>query len=243
MQFFKKLALCIILAGAFLGLKPALASNIDVLAKGGSGGWLNVTRPLTADDMKGRLVLLDFWTYGCINCIQIIPDLKALENKFGDDLLIIGVHSAKFKGEQGNSRILSAAKRFGLEHPVINDSDFAIWNSFKVKAWPTLILLNEKGVEISRYQGEGHRLDLEKDIQKNIGNVVQGKGRDSVSSLILKEQSKSNLSFPARIKKYGDLFYIADSGNNRIIAINQTGKIIKKFFCLSFHESFQKINL
>ncbi|MCC7036596.1 MAG: hypothetical protein IT560_04735, partial [Alphaproteobacteria bacterium] len=86
--------------------------------------WLNSSRALTSEDASGRMVLLDFWTYGCINCMQIVPDLKKLEKEFGDKLLVVGVHSAKFSGEKGSERILSAAKRFGLEHPVINDSNF-----------------------------------------------------------------------------------------------------------------------
>jgi len=204
-------------------------SHFDTLAKGGAGGWLNVTRSLTTDDMNGRLVLLDFWTYGCVNCIQIIPDLKKIEDKFGDDVLIIGVHSAKFKGEQGNSRILSAAKRFGLEHPVINDSDFSIWKSFDVGAWPTLILLNPDGTKINRYVGEGHLKDIVKDIEKNISKVKKVEGRATIASLIPVEKNQSILSFPARIKKSGNLFYVADAGNDRILAVNQDGKIIKKY--------------
>lgn len=227
MQILRKLSLCVLLIGALMGSKPVLADNFSSLATGGAGGWLNVTRPITEADMKGRLVLLDFWTYGCVNCIQIVPDLKTLEQKFGDDLLVIGVHSAKFKGEQGNARILSAAKRFGLEHPVINDSDFAIWNSFKVQAWPTLVLLGTDGQEISRYEGEGHLKHLDADISKNISTTT--KHENSVASLILKEQKKSSLSFPAAIKKYGDLFYIADSGNNRIVAVDKDGKIVKTY--------------
>ncbi len=227
MQFFKKLSFYVLLISAFTGGRPALADNFASLATGGSGGWLNVTRPLSEADMKGRLVLLDFWTYGCVNCMQIIPDLKNLETKFGDNLLIIGVHSAKFKGEQANARILSAAKRFGLEHPVINDSDFAVWKSFQVEAWPTLVLLGANGQELSRYEGEGHLKSLDADISKNIGSTT--KHNTSVESLIAKEQKKSILSFPARIKKYGDLFYIADAGNSRIIAVDKGGKIVKTF--------------
>ena len=229
MRFLKKLALSAVLLSCLIGIQPAVADNLATLAKGGAGGWLNVTRPITEDDMKGRLVLLDFWTYGCVNCMQIVPDLKKLEQTFGDKLLIVGVHSAKFKGEQGNARILSAAKRFGLEHPVINDSDFAVWNNFKVEAWPTLILLGTDGQEISRYEGEGHLAELDKDIGDHVNAVTLVAKQAPVDTLILKEQKISTLCFPARIKQVGDSFYIADSGNDRIIAVDKDGKIIKKF--------------
>lgn len=227
MQLFRKLSLCLLAIGMLFGAQPASADDLSILAKGGAGGWLNVTHPITEVDMKGRLVLLDFWTYGCVNCMQIVPDLKTLETKFGDPLLIIGVHSAKFKGEQGNARILSAARRFGLQHPVVNDSDFAIWKEFQVEAWPTLILLGTDGQEISRYEGEGHLKELDADIAKHIPATLPYDR--PVSSLIAKEQEQTILSFPARIKKYGDLFYIADSGHNRILAVDKDGKIVATY--------------
>lgn len=183
--------------------------------------WLNVERPVTAADLKDRAVLLDFWTYGCINCMQIVPDLEYLEHKYGNGLLIIGVHSAKFKGEQGSSRILAAAKRFGLKHPVYNDSDFGVWNSFAVKAWPTQILIGPDGKEVARYQGEGHRAEIDKalaglDLKNNATPVP-------VSS----ENDKKILSFPARVfaDQTGKLF-IADSGHNRILKTDPSGKIL-----------------
>lgn len=232
MTFLKKLKVCIAILTAFWvfsGPKASLADTYSSLASGGSGGWLNVTRPLTEQDMRGRLVLLDFWTYGCINCMQIVPDLTYLEQTYGDNLLIIGVHSAKFKGEQGSDRILAAAKRFGLEHPVINDSDFGIWKNFRVEAWPTQILLGPDGQEINRYEGEGHRNELDKDISKRVKTLPPVKDLPSVATLVPQTQTNTVLSFPARVKQYGDTIYIADSGHNRIIAVDQTGKITREF--------------
>lgn len=199
------------------------AQTFDQLATGGVGGWLNVKRPLTVNDMKGRLVLLDFWTYGCINCMQIAPDLEKLEEMFGDRLLIISVHSAKFKGEQGSDRILEAAKRFGLKHPVANDSDYAIWKSHKVNAWPTLILLGPGGTELNRYVGEGHLEQIKADIVKNMRQVTN---TSSIAALVDGENAKGTLSFPARLAAgpEGTLF-VADTGHHRILEIDQNGKI------------------
>jgi thiol-disulfide isomerase/thioredoxin/sugar lactone lactonase YvrE len=210
-----------VLMGSFVTAAFA-ASSFDRLATGGVGGWLNVTRPVTAEDMKGRMVLLDFWTYGCINCMQVIPDLEYLEHKFGDSLLIIGVHSAKFQGEQGNDRILAAAQRFGLKHPVANDSDFAIWKSFGVGAWPTLVLLGPDGKEVARYSGEGHRDEIEQDVQKNIGLVT---AKSLVGPLVATDTDQSVLSFPSRIKLMGEDFLIADSGHHRFVVVGEDGKI------------------
>jgi thiol-disulfide isomerase/thioredoxin len=206
----------------------AQEAGYALLPGGGAGGWLHVTRPLTAADMQGRLVLLDFWTYGCINCIQIVPDLEYLENTFGERLLIIGVHSAKFEGEKGNDRILAAARRFGLKHPVINDSDFAIWKAFNVKAWPTQVLLDGTGNEIARYAGEGHRAQIESDIRgaiKDMPAPTQG-----IADLIAAMEHESPLLFPAHMAAandtpWGPVTFVADTGHNRIVAIDARGTV------------------
>lgn len=201
----------------------AQAQNLDVLAQGGAGGWLNTTRPLTVDDMQGRLVLLDFWTYGCINCMQVIPDLETLETMFGDQLLVIGVHSAKFEGEKGNDRILDAAKRFGLKHPVINDSDYAIWKSYKVKAWPTLIMLGPDGQELDRFVGEGHLEEMKTAIAKATPKVTN---TTPLTGVVSGKTGTGTLSYPARLAVGTDgTIYIADSGHHRIIGIDESGKI------------------
>jgi len=192
--------------------------------------WLNTTRPLTQKDAEGRMVLLDFWTYGCINCMQVVPDLKALEKQFGDRLLIIGVHSAKFVGERGSRRIEAAAKRFGLTHPVINDADFRVWKAFGAQAWPTLALLDGTGKRVALYAGEGHRADLARDIAAGLKTMAPEKGETPLSALEPKDKDTSVLSFPARLgyakgTPYGDLLFIVDSGHNRILGATLSGKV------------------
>ncbi len=216
------IVILVALAGVFA--TPAKAEDLrDQLVKGGAGGWLNVEKPVSFNDMDGRLVLLDFWTYGCINCMQVIPDLEYLEEKFGDKLLIIGVHSAKFTGEQGSDRILAAAQRFGLRHPIINDSDYGIWTSFGVKAWPTLVLLDGKGDEISRYSGEKNRANLERDIQQSISGVTASSALPVIAA---SGKEKSLLWFPSRIiRANGEGYFLADTGHNRIIGFDDAGQI------------------
>ncbi|MDD3020174.1 MAG: thioredoxin-like domain-containing protein [Alphaproteobacteria bacterium] len=220
MKLFSVLMAAILLVAGQVQAKSG--EIFETLAEGGAGGWLNVTRPVTVEDMKGKILLLDFWTYGCVNCMQIVPDLDFLEKKYGDKLLIIGVHSAKYKGEQDSARILSASKRFGLHHPVINDYDFAIWKSLGVKAWPTLILWGPDGKEISRYSGEGHLNELDKDINDHIG---QASNATSNANLIDQKKSHEPLSFPARIESFQNGFAIADSGHHQIALTDENGKI------------------
>ncbi|MBA3246692.1 MAG: redoxin domain-containing protein, partial [Pyrinomonadaceae bacterium] len=106
----------------------------------GHRGWLNTEQPLSLAALKGKVVLLDFWTYGCINCIHVIPDLKRLEEKYADQLVVIGVHSAKFENEKETDNIRQIILRYEIEHPVVNDADFAIWQAYAVRAWPTQYL-------------------------------------------------------------------------------------------------------
>jgi thiol-disulfide isomerase/thioredoxin len=111
----------------------------------GHRGWLNTDKALTLRDLKGKAVLLDFWTYGCINCIHIIPDLKKLEAKYPNELVVIGVHSGKFDNERETENIRRIILRYELEHPVVNDADFKIWDAYGVQAWPTQILIDPQG--------------------------------------------------------------------------------------------------
>jgi hypothetical protein len=139
------------------------------------------------------------------------------------------VHSAKFQGEKGSERILSAAKRFGLEHPVINDSNFDVWDQFEVNAWPTQILLDGKGEEVARYRGEGHYEKIRADIAKNIGDA-KPESKTTLASLKPADEKTGSLKFPARLgfgndTPWGELLFVADSGNNRIIGATLDGKI------------------
>jgi thiol-disulfide isomerase/thioredoxin len=142
-----------------IGIYNALTQNDD---------WLNASRPLTPADVKGRVILVDFWTYCCINCIHVIPKLQKLEKEFGDKLTVIGVHSAKFAAEGETANIREAIQKYGIEHPVVNDADFRIWNSFGVKAWPTLMLIGADGLLKEVYSGEGDLGDIRRDIRKQI---------------------------------------------------------------------------
>src|SRR5258708_39070176 len=103
----------------------------------GGRGWLNTDEPLSIAGLRGKVVLLDFWTYGCINCMHIIPDLKRLEKKYPNELVVIGVHSAKFENEKDTENIRRIVLRYEIEHPIVNDGAFAIWKAYASHAWPT----------------------------------------------------------------------------------------------------------
>ena len=140
--------------------------------------WFNVERPLTLTDLGGKMVLLDFWTLGCINCQHIIPDLKRLEEEFGDALAVIGVHSGKYSNEHDDESIREAIGRYGLEHPVINDPDFAVWRTYGARAWPTLVLIDPAGNLVGGHAGEGV-YGLFQPILASLRDEFEAKGRSS----------------------------------------------------------------
>lgn len=194
--------------------------------------WLNTSRPITADELKGRIILLDFWTYCCINCMHVIPDLKYLEQQFGDKLTVIGIHSAKFQNEKDSENIRAAILRYDIEHPVVNDADFAIWQAFGVKAWPTFVLINPAGIVEGTYSGEGHRFEIAAAIE---GLLTKYKGRINTDKLpIALEKDKTPptvLSFPGKLAAalLGDedgnypVLFVSDSGHNRILGLGGMG--------------------
>ena len=101
--------------------------------------------------------MLDFWTYCCINCMHVLPDLEFLEKKYEKELVVIGVHSAKFANEKNSEAIRGAILRYEIEHPVINDANMTVWRKFGVNSWPTLVLIAPEGRYVGQQPGEGNR--------------------------------------------------------------------------------------
>src|SRR5262249_15571461 len=135
----------------------------------GGTDWLNTDRPLSIHkDLKGKIVILDFWTFCCINCIHTLPDLAKLEKKYEKELVVVGVHSAKFANEKITANIRKAILRYQIRHPVVNDPDQKIWDSYNCESWPTLAVIDPDGNFLGIRQGEGNYDLLDRVIQKLI---------------------------------------------------------------------------
>src|SRR4028119_2394360 len=115
--------------------RDALSSTIRAPEFPVDADWLNTDKPLSLRALRGKIVLLDFWTYGCINCMHILPDLKKLERKYPNELVVIGVHSAKFANESEGSKDRNALLRYNIEHPVLVDKGMRVWDEYTVRAW------------------------------------------------------------------------------------------------------------
>lgn len=230
---------CLAEAGSAAPSSPA-ETTIDIPFEGQgdapdfpeSLAWLNTARPISLRDVRGKVVLLDFWTYCCINCMHVIPDLKKLETKYARELVVIGVHSAKFKNEKMTENIREAIQRYEIEHPVVNDQDFQIWRSYSVRAWPTLMLLNPQGRVIGAHSGEG----IFELFDQIIGETVRhfdAKGlidRRPISFALEKEKTpRSVLAYPGKIAadENSKRLFFTDSNHNRVIVASFGGEILE----------------
>jgi DNA-binding beta-propeller fold protein YncE len=197
----------------------------------GGRGWLNTDKPLSLAALKGKVVLLDFWTYGCINCIHIIPDLKKLEAKYANQLVVIGVHSAKFANEKETENIRRIILRYEIEHPVYNDSEYAVWQSYGVRAWPTQVLIDPAGYVVGGVSGEGNYDVIDQTVAKLVEDFrAKGELNEQPLKLVLERAKVGDLplAFPGKIlaDAKNDRLFIADSNHNRIVITKLDGTLV-----------------
>lgn len=187
-------------------------------------GWLNTDRPLRfGAELQGHVVLLDFWTYCCINCMHVLDDLAWLERKYaGQPFVVIGVHSAKFENEATRENILAAVHRYRIAHPVLIDEQMRLWRAYAVRAWPTLVLVDPQGYIVGYVSGEGHREVLDGAIADLLRRHREAGTLAPVPLRIRRESrapAPTGLAFPGKV--LADLhtrrLIISDSGHHRII--------------------------
>lgn len=196
--------------------------------------WLNVSRPLRLHtDLAGRFVLLDFWTYCCINCMHVLPDLKRLEREF-PQLAVVGVHSAKFDNEQELENIRAAILRYDIEHPVVVDEGYRVWQMYGVHAWPTFVLISPRGEVLWQSAGEGIYDRLVPRLRELID--LYGKElRLTPLPLRLEKHTMATglLAFPGKITlvhRPGEAtprLYFTDSNHNRLVGIALNGAVLE----------------
>jgi DNA-binding beta-propeller fold protein YncE len=197
----------------------------------GATGWLNTEKPIELTDLRGQVVLLDFWTYCCINCLHVLPDLKFLEEKYRDQpFVVIGVHSGKFDQEKDEKNIRQAILRHNIDHPVAVDSDYKIWTAFGVGSWPTLVLIDPEGNIAGAVSGEGHRNILDKKIATLLAeHKAKGTLKKPMRFRREREGFESEfLEFPGKVlaDAAGKRLFISDTNHHRIVVTNFDGKVL-----------------
>ncbi|MCU7916809.1 MAG: redoxin domain-containing protein [Candidatus Thiodiazotropha sp. (ex Epidulcina cf. delphinae)] len=210
------------------GKTNKLSSPVIEFAPGLS--WLNVERPLTFDDLKGKMVILDFWTYGCINCIHVLADLKKLEEKYGDQLLVIGVHTPKFDNEKNIETLRKFVVRSGIEHPVVNDIDSVLGSYYGMRAWPTRVLIDPAGSVLGRVTGEGKYDLFDQTISQLLEEHQAILDPTPIPHRLERERlDASLLAAPGKIATSRRYVAISDTLHNRIVVTDHQGRIQQVF--------------
>ncbi|KAK7379175.1 hypothetical protein VNO80_04628 [Phaseolus coccineus] len=197
--------------------------------------WLNTAPLQFRRDLKGKIVLLDFWTYCCINCMHVLPDLDALEKKYIDTpFVVVGVHSAKFDNEKDSEAIRNAVLRYGISHPVVNDGDMFLWRNLGINSWPTFAIIGPDGKLLAQLAGEGHKKDLDDFVEAAL--LFYGKQNmldNTPISLSLEKDNDprlltSPLKFPGKlaVDVLNNRLFISDSNHNRIVVTDLDGNFI-----------------
>lgn len=190
--------------------------------------WLNVSRPLSLQELRGHYVLLDFWTYCCINCMHVLPDLQRLEDQY-PELQVIGVHSAKFRNEQDRDNVRQAILRYNITHPVLLDNDLTLWHQYAVNAWPSFVLIDPQGYQVAKFSGEGVYARL----QPVLDSLIAAEGaveRPAIALPLALERHRrpdGYLSFPGKVvaDEGGKRLFFTDSNHNRILEVGTDGTV------------------
>lgn len=195
----------------------------------GGVDWINTDRPIHLDRLRGKIVLLDFWTYCCINCHHIIPTLAKLEEKYKNQLVVIGVHTAKFDAEKETANIRKKVREYNIRHPVVNDANQVIWNNFDVHSWPSLVLIGPDGVPIDKASGEVSFEVLDRVIGQIARQAKAAGMLDEAPVQFFSERERSHtggLLYPGKITadQAGGRLFITDTGNNRVVITDLSGK-------------------
>ncbi|OJF13024.1 NHL domain-containing thioredoxin family protein [Couchioplanes caeruleus] len=189
-------------------------------------GWLNTGgRELTLADLRGRLVVLDFWTFCCINCLHVLDELRPLEEKYGDALVVIGVHSPKFEHERDPVALAAAVERYGVHHPVLDDADMVMWQQYAAKAWPTLSVIDPEGYVVASMAGEGHAEGLSRLLDELIAtHEAKGTLRRGDGPYVAATADDTLLRFPGKVIELpsGNLL-VSDSARHSVAELTPDG--------------------
>ena len=192
-------------------------------------GWLNTGgRSLTLEELRGKIVLLDFWTFCCINCLHVIDELRPLEEKYHDVLVTIGVHSPKFVHEADPDALVAAVERYDVAHPVLDDPELVTWKAYTARAWPTLVLIDPEGYIVGHMAGEGHTPNIAVAIEQLIAaHEAKGTLHRGDGPYVAPEPTAGLLKFPAKAVALptGNLL-VADAGHHRLVELEPDGETL-----------------
>ena len=199
----------------------ALRARVKVRAAELVGrGWLNTGgRSLSLADLRGRVVVLDFWTFCCVNCLHVLDELRPVEAQFPDALTIIGVHSPKFEHEADADALAAAVERYAVHHPVLDDPELVTWKAYAARAWPTLVVLDPEGYVVASMSGEGHGPGLASLVAELIEeHRAKGTLQPGDDPYVSPPARDTALRFPGKaIARPDGSFVVTDTANHQVV--------------------------
>ncbi|MFE9020336.1 NHL domain-containing thioredoxin family protein [Streptomyces sp. NPDC007808] len=195
----------------------------------GRGGWINTgDQELDLAKLRGRIVILDFWTFCCVNCLHVLDELRELEDKHRDTVVVIGVHSPKFAHEAEHRAVVDAVERYDVEHPVLDDPDLATWKQYAVRAWPTLVVIDPEGYVVAQHAGEGHVHAIERlvaELQAEHG--AKGTLRRGDGPYVAPEPEPTALRFPGKaLLLPSGGFLVSDTTRHQLVELAADGETV-----------------
>ncbi|MFJ5519050.1 thioredoxin-like domain-containing protein [Streptomyces griseoluteus] len=195
----------------------------------GKGGWLNTgDQQYTLADLRGRIVILDFWTFCCINCLHVLDELRELEERHRDTVVVVGVHSPKFVHEAEHQAVVDAVERYGVEHPVLDDPELATWKQYAVRAWPTLVVIDPEGYVVAQHAGEGHVHAIERLVAElEAEHEAKGTLRRGDGPYVAPEPEPTVLRFPGKalLLPSGN-FLVSDTTRHQLVELAEDGESV-----------------
>ncbi|GAB3440255.1 redoxin domain-containing protein [Phycicoccus ginsengisoli] len=183
-------------------------------------GWLNTGgRELSLADLRGRVVVLDFWTFCCVNCLHVLDELRPLEERFPDSLVLVGVHSPKFEHEADPDALAAAVERYAVHHPVLDDPDLVTWQAYTARAWPTLVVVDPEGYIVASMSGEGHGHGLTVLVEELVEeHRAKGTLREGDSPYAPPPAASTALRFPGKAVALDDgSFLVSDTTHHDVV--------------------------
>ncbi|MGW4204010.1 NHL domain-containing thioredoxin family protein [Streptomyces sp. NPDC004726] len=195
----------------------------------GKGGWLNTGgKELTLADLRGKCVVVDFWTFCCINCLHVLDELRELEQKHRDTVVIVGVHSPKFVHEAEHQAVVDAVERYQVHHPVLDDPELATWKQYAVRAWPTLVVIDPEGYIVAQHAGEGHAHAIAKLVAElETEHAAKGTLRRGDGPYVAPEPVATDLRFPGKalVLASGNLL-VSDTTRDQLVELEPDGETV-----------------
>ena len=192
--------------------------------------WVNATRAPQLSELRGRVILLWFWTYDSVNCWSVVPDLRFLEDKYHDGLTVVGVHCPKYPQQVAGEGVLRAVNRHRLRHAVANDPGFRLWQEYGIDAWPSVALIDAEGRLAALFAGEGRRAEIDAMVGRLLEEAAMRDLRIyEPAPPALRPEPRLPLAFPGKLLADAKNVYVADSGHHRILECAHDGRVLRQF--------------